>query len=505
MKRSDPFHRIEERRVPSVVRTTTRESAMPHGSIPVRLASLAAAALLLTTAPARAQTTGAAPGAPADRSAPSDTIPPPPETGERWSLARSVATALERSGDVRVARARTRQASGSALAAWSNILPSASVGAARGRVIPGQGRSVTEVQLDDSTVTTAALNQSDNTSLFASLETNIISLPGWSEKRRQNHLLDGAESDEAETRNSVVFRVKQQYFTVLKAERLAEVSRESERLARDEEARAEALFQVGTVARGDVLKARARRAQTQLDRIRAYNQVKIQTEVLKQVIGVDPATPLSVEPILEQEVALPDSAASIRNALDRRPRLESAEALERAAKAGVFGSWTQRLPRLTGAVSTARVKRTDEIELTGVGTQEFEGTSTESQGELRVSMPIFDGLAIEGNIRRARGIQLEAEASRRQLELDVAVEVQQAWLGLREAAERIAVAREGLASAEEDYNFSKSRYEVGAGTFLDLLNAQVVLSQARQSLVEAQADARIAEADLERAVGERRY
>ncbi|MEK7316189.1 MAG: TolC family protein, partial [Candidatus Eisenbacteria bacterium] len=100
---------------------------------------------------------------------------------------------------------------------------------------------------------------------------------------------------------------------------------------------------------------------------------------------------------------------------------------------------------------------------------------------------------------------LEAEAGRRQMELDVAVEAQQAWLLLKEAIERIAVAGEGVASAEEDHKFSKSRYELGAGTYLDLLNAAVGLEQARQQLVEAQADARVAEAALERAIGERRY
>ena len=55
------------------------------------------------------------------------------------------------------------------------------------------------------------------------------------------------------------------------------------------------------------------------------------------------------------------------------------------------------------------------------------------------------------------------------------------------------------------YNFSKGRYELGAGTFLDLLNAQVSLAQAKQSYVEAVADAHVAEAALERAVGSRRY
>ncbi|MGE5175450.1 MAG: TolC family protein, partial [Hyphomicrobiales bacterium] len=100
---------------------------------------------------------------------------------------------------------------------------------------------------------------------------------------------------------------------------------------------------------------------------------------------------------------------------------------------------------------------------------------------------------------------LEAEAQRRQQELDVTVEVQQAWLSLNEAVQRIAVSKDGLASAEEDYKFSKGRYDLGAGTYLDLLNAEVNLEQARRSYVEALADARVAQADLERAIGERRY
>ena len=120
-------------------------------------------------------------------------------------------------------------------------------------------------------------------------------------------------------------------------------------------------------------------------------------------------------------------------------------------------------------------------------------------------MPIFDGLAIEGRVRSAKGAVLEAESRRRQRELDVAVEVQQAWLTLREAVQRIDVAREGLTSAEEDYKFSKGRYELGAGTYLDLLTSEVGLANARQSLVEASADARIAEAGLEFAVGAKRY
>jgi outer membrane protein TolC len=259
------------------------------------------------------------------------------------------------------------------------------------------------------------------------------------------------------------------------------------------------------VARGDVLKARARRATTQLSRIQAENQVHIQRQRLKQVIGVELGTSLDVETSLEGETPLPDSTAVVSQALRSRPTLASARASERAARASLFGARTARIPKVTGSLDVDRNRITEEADFVGLGALSDERYSTQWSGSLRLSIPFFDGLATEGGVRSAKGSMLESEASRRQLELDVAVEAQQSWLLLREAVERIAVAREGVASAEEDHKFSKGRYELGAGTYLDLLNAEVSLEQARQQLVEALADARVAEAALERATGERRY
>ncbi len=427
-------------------------------------------------------------------------LTPAARGGEQWSLARCVATALDRNVDARSAHARTVQARGSALSAWSGVLPSISGNLIYNHLIPDKQSSIFFV---DSAAFLTKRRQQEVAS--AGVEGNLLSLPSWSEKRRQDHLRRGAEESEAETRNGVVFSVKQQYFDLVKAERLAEVSRESERLARDEEARADALFQVGTVARGDVLKARARRAQTQLDRIRAVNQVEIQRSKMKQILGLNPDTPLEIEGLLDENVAIPDSSTAVERALKSRPALSRASAVERAARSGLFGARARRLPQVTAALSVDRSKYTNRLEQLGVA--EFDDThyATVWQGQVRLSLPIFDGFAIEGGMRSAKGALLEAEAQRRQRELDVGVEVQQAWLSLREAAERIGVAKEGLASAEEDYKFSKGRYDLGAGTILDLLNAEVSLAQAKQSHVEALADAHVAEAALERAIGELRY
>ncbi|HEY3157090.1 MAG TPA: TolC family protein [Candidatus Eisenbacteria bacterium] len=420
--------------------------------------------------------------------------------GERWSLARVVAAALEGNVDARAAHARTVQARGSALRAWSGILPSVTGQLIYNHIVPDKQSSLTVIDSISFLTKRRQLQTAE-----AGVQSNLFSVPAWSEKRRQSLLRRGAEESEAEARNGVVYAVKQQYFALVKAERLAEVARESERLARDEETRAEALFEVGTVARGDVLKARARRATTQLDRIRAENQIEIQRSKLKQIIGLKPGTALEIDPTLGEGVALPDSGESIRTALSSRPELSRASAVERAARSGLFGARAERLPKVVGDLAVDRSKISDRVEVSGFGDLDFERYATEWQGTVRLTLPFFDGFALEGGTKSAKGALLEAEAQRRQREVDVAVEVQQAWLSMREAVQRIDVAKEGVASAEEDYSFSKGRYDLGAGTFLDLLNAQVNLAQAKQSYVEALADAHVAEAALEQAVGSRRY
>jgi len=431
------------------------------------------------------------------------------EPGERWTLPQAIQTALQRNADVHIARARTKQASGSALAAWNGILPSLITNLDYNYYKPDRNTIFTGQVVDTNTIFGSEAN-SRTTTFSATLSSNILSFPAIGEKRRQDHLHRGTELDESETRNNVVYQVKQQYFQVLKAVRLAEVARQTEQLARDEETRSEALFQVGTVARGDVLKARARRATTTGDRIHAENQIDIQGSRLRQIIGATAGPRIIPEALLDAGIVIPDSSESIKQALATRPRLESAKAVEEAAHSGLTGAQTLRLPSVNGSFGWQHQKDQQTIEdITGIPNPptslDFEQTNNSWQGNVRASLPIFEGFLIEGNVRQAKGALLEAEAQRRQRELDVVVEVEQAWLNLRESVQLIDVAREGLASAEEDYKFSKGRYDLGAGTYLDLLTAEVNLANSKQSLIEAVANARIAEAGLEFAVGAKQY
>ena len=74
---------------------------------------------------------------------------------------------------------------------------------------------------------------------------------------------------------------------------------------------------------------------------------------------------------------------------------------------------------------------------------------------------------------------------------------------LRDAEKNIAVARKALASAEESYRISKLRYETGAGTNTEVLDAQTALVQAEGNQYQALYDYDIAVAKLQYAMGAR--
>ena len=129
----------------------------------------------------------------------------------------------------------------------------------------------------------------------------------------------------------------------------------------------------------------------------------------------------------------------------------------------------------------------------------FQGTRTVSVG---ISFPLFDGVVgKKGAIQTAAARAEQDRYAYERKQLDVAVEVRQAINSARQANEGIEVAKSGLASAEEDLKLSQEKYNVGSGTILELLDAQVNLQTARQQYVAALTQARIAEAQIERARG----
>ena len=71
----------------------------------------------------------------------------------------------------------------------------------------------------------------------------------------------------------------------------------------------------------------------------------------------------------------------------------------------------------------------------------------------------------------------------------------------RNAGQRVAVQLVSVAATEEDLRFQQQRYALGAATLLDVLTSQSALNQARNALITARFDQRVARARLESLIG----
>ena len=82
-------------------------------------------------------------------------------------------------------------------------------------------------------------------------------------------------------------------------------------------------------------------------------------------------------------------------------------------------------------------------------------------------------------------------------------EVRQAYLDYDKSRLQLEVAELGARSAEEDMKLQQERYRLGASSILELLDAQVSLTQSQSNLVQAYFDLNKAIADMAKAAGGR--
>jgi outer membrane protein TolC len=120
---------------------------------------------------------------------------------------------------------------------------------------------------------------------------------------------------------------------------------------------------------------------------------------------------------------------------------------------------------------------------------------------LTIEWPLFTGFFRKHRVDRVKAELSKEEAEAKHLLHKVRQEVWTAHSRFREAFEAIQAAIPLVANAEESLRMSKERYEVGAGTVTDLLDAQTALARAQASQVEAEWDYFIAQAQFQRAAG----
>lgn len=126
---------------------------------------------------------------------------------------------------------------------------------------------------------------------------------------------------------------------------------------------------------------------------------------------------------------------------------------------------------------------------------------TASYVALRLSVPIFKGF---GNNARINQAKLAVQQSNNQLEnmkMTIDNEVEAAKNNFKTAIAIMDYQKKNMALAENVYNQTKKKYEVGTGSQTEINTAQTDLKTAQTNYVSALYDAAVAKIDFLKAIG----
>lgn len=193
--------------------------------------------------------------------------------------------------------------------------------------------------------------------------------------------------------------------------------------------------------------------------------------------------------------ALPITAEeAVQEMRARGPDLQAARAEERRADALLRAERSRYLPGITLGVTTG-----------AYDSDLFPSALRRTQWSVGLSLPFWDGGQRELAVARLRADRNIASANRQDQERSAAERIAQAHAGYVTSRAGIELARVGVAASAEVYRVQRARYGEGATTILEMLEAQVALSEAEADLVQSHFALRMALAELEALLGRRLF
>jgi TolC family type I secretion outer membrane protein len=309
-------------------------------------------------------------------------------------------------------------------------------------------------------------------------------------------LLSAANATQQGTVQQVFLAAVQAYYQVQAAQAALDAARTSEQTALESLNAAAARYSVGTGTPADRLQAQTAYSQAVLIRIQADGALKNADGTLANAMGLDANRRLDLAP---SPPGLPDLAREsdignlIAEARGRRPDLAASDAQVRAAEANVRSVQSSGLPSVSLAAGPTF-------------TDPSGGALTNSSSiGVTLTIPLFSGFNDTYRIASARS-QAEATAAvRDRVNLQVSLDVWQAYQSLTTQSQAVKSSEDLLASALQAQEVALGRYRAGVGSILDVLNAQSALASARQQRVQASFNWNVARVTLAQSLGSLDY
>ncbi len=305
-----------------------------------------------------------------------------------------------------------------------------------------------------------------------------------------------ARHEEAAVAQELVREVKIAYFTIIKAERMLAVARQSLEQRQAHRDRARGFYETGLTPRNDLLHAEVESAKGEQSLLRAGNALEMAKARFNTLLRRDIGAPLEIEDTLSEPPASGPLESCIAAALERRPELRAAALRAEQSRSLVKLSASDYYPSVSAVGNYGRYG--DTAALSGTSYKDRENW----QALVVANWNFWEWGKTKNRVDAGRSKENQAEDLLAHARDQVVLEVKNAYLLLQEAEKQLPVAKKAIAQAEENFRINSERYQEQVETSLAVIDAQTLLAGAKADYATALAEAFIQMARLEKAMGE---
>ena len=395
---------------------------------------------------------------------------------EVWTLERCVERAIDKNISIKQSKANLKSTSLSKTTAIANFLPSINLGSSHSWNV-GLNQNITTGLLENMTTTSASLNANVGIDIFNGLQ-NIQQL------YRANLSILASQYQLADMTENISLLVANSYLQILFNRESLGVQYSQLTIANEELIIAQERLKSGIIPKGDVLEIEANVATIEQNVVVAENNYQLSKISLAQLLLVSDFNTFEIA----QETAItPESSilntnvnAIYNTAVNKRNDVKLAETNLKIAKKDLAISRGSLLPKLTGFYSyNSRVLFDDPADIS----LQLDRNAGKNFG-LQLSIPIFNGMANNTNIRRNKINIQKSTYALEQVKLDLENTINQAYNDAKGSLKAHQAAEKTVAARKLAYEYAKERFDNGGMNTFNFLQAGQRYEAAQSEMIK---------------------
>ena len=300
--------------------------------------------------------------------------------------------------------------------------------------------------------------------------------------------LTSTENNLQETINSVIYSVKDAYYSLLYAIQQEQVYADTVERYDMHLKQARAFYDIGVKPKLDVITAEYNLSNAKLGHIKAKNDVEIAIANLNNAMGLPEYANYSIDEKIKLKKYEYDFKPMIDKAYDVRPELLAAKNKAEASEILVKASKRAFAPDLTvsGSYGVGGTKPTQDYGYSFGG---------------GLSYPVTNLMYLKKQVDEAKATAKKDVADYELNKHSVYLAVKNAYINMSEMEETVPVTRNAMAQAKEQYDLASGRYKVGIGDIIELKDAENVYRNAQLSYYYSILNYNVSVANIEKVVG----